>query len=51
MEVDYKAIDEQLKSVQYHEKVTSTSEQQLMEVLHPKSIEGATYVTIYHYLL
>lgn len=42
MEVDFKVIDEQLNSVQYHEKVTSSKELQLMEQLHPKSMEGST---------
>lgn len=47
MEVDFKVIDEQLKSVQYQEKVTSPKELQLMEQLHPKSMEGTVLQIIF----
>ena len=47
MEVDFKVIDEQLKSVQYQEKVASPKELQLMEQLHPKSMEGTVRPIIF----
>jgi hypothetical protein len=47
MEVDFKVIDEELKSVQYQEKVTSPKELQLMEQLHPKSMEGTVRPIIF----
>jgi len=40
MEVDLNVIDDELKSLQYQEKITSPKELDLMENLHPKSMEG-----------